>query len=278
MKISIEHHGKLYTCDTNHSSSLAIALDFDGPQPNFFGTSTAAKETLQMGQFVASTRQGSGCNVEILNIIPHCNGTHSETVSHIVDDMVSIGQTADTGERAGPFVAVLITVPTSNALSSSDSYRPELEPTDTVITASSIAAALASVNAPVHRPQALIIRTTPNTGKQAERYDSQNQPAFFSVQAIQAIVESGITHLLVDIPSIDRIHDDGLLTNHHLFWNVPEGTHRAAANTWKNKTITEMIFVSDDLADGLYLLNLQIPSFTNTDAAPSRPIVYPLHE
>lgn len=231
-----------------------------------------------MGQFVASTKRGSGCNVEILNIIPHCNGTHSETVSHIVDDMVSIGQAADTGEQSGPFVAVLVTVPTMNARSSDDSYRPALESTDKVITAGAIATALASVNAQAHRPQALIVRTTPNTGKQAERYDSENQPAFFTIQAIQAIVELGITHLLVDIPSIDRIHDDGLLTNHHLFWNVPEGTHRVTAETWKNKTITEMIFVSDDLSDGLYLLNLQIPSFTNTDAAPSRPIVYPLHE
>jgi hypothetical protein len=40
-------------------------------------------------------------------------------------------------------------------------------------------------------------------------------------------------------------------------------------------TITEMIFVKDDISDGSYLLNLQIASFEN-DAAPSKPILYSL--
>lgn len=278
MKISIGHQGKQYSCDTTDSHSLAIELDFDGPQPNFFGTAAAEKTTLQMGDFVASTQQGSGCNVVILKLIPHCNGTHSETVSHIVDDMVSIGDVANTRHQAGPFVAVIITAPITAAGETTDSYRPPLAPTDKVICADAISTALHASNAHAIKPQALIIRTTPNTGKRTEQYDGENQPAFFSVEAMQAIVGLGITHLLVDIPSIDRIHDDGLLTNHHLFWNVPEGTHRVTGQTWTDKTITEMIFVNDDQADGLYLLNLQIPSFKNTDAAPSRPIVYPLYE
>jgi hypothetical protein len=42
-----------------------------------------------------------------------------------------------------------------------------------------------------------------------------------------------------------------------------------------NKTITEMIYVRDEVADGLYLLNLQIAPFVS-DAAPSRPLLYPL--
>jgi len=37
-------------------------------------------------------------------------------------------------------------------------------------------------------------------------------------------------------------------------------------------TITEMVFVDDSIADGLYLLNLQVASLRN-DAAPSRPVI-----
>ena len=238
----------------------------------------AVKQTLRMGDFVASTKHNSGCNVDTLSLIPHCNGTHSETVSHIVDDMVSIGHAADVGPHAGPFVAVQITVPVESVSDGENSYRPKLEPDDKIISAESLIQALKSVDAFTHRPRALIIRTSPNAGKRSEKYDSDNQPAFFTVEAMQTILELGIDHLLVDIPSIDRIHDEGLLTNHHLFWNVPEGTHNVTETTWQHKTITEMIFVSDDLPDGLYLLDLQIPSFTDTDAAPSRPIVFPLHE
>jgi hypothetical protein len=33
----------------------------------------------------------------------------------------------------------------------------------------------------------------------------------------------------------------------------------------------------DECADGLYLLDLQVPAFA-TDAAPSRPVLYPIRE
>ena len=42
-----------------------------------------------------------------------------------------------------------------------------------------------------------------------------------------------------------------------------------------NATITEMIFVNEEVKDGSYLLNLQIASFEN-DASPSKPILFEL--
>ena len=39
--------------------------------------------------------------------------------------------------------------------------------------------------------------------------------------------------------------------------------------------MTEFIFVDDDIADGRYLLDIQIAPFA-ADAAPSRPVLYPL--
>jgi len=38
-----------------------------------------------------------------------------------------------------------------------------------------------------------------------------------------------------------------------------------------------MIFASENIKDGSYLLNLQIPAFVS-DAAPSRPIIYKINE
>ena len=73
-------------------------------------------------------------------------------------------------------------------------------------------------------------------------------------------------HLLIDLPSVDREKDEGKLTAHHIFWDYPN-------NTQLQKTITELIYVPNDVLDGTYLLNLQIASFEN-DATPSKPVLY----
>ena len=46
-----------------------------------------------------------------------------------------------------------------------------------------------------------------------------------------------------------RTNDDGRLTNHHLFWNVKENSPKLSGEAWKHKTLTEMIFVEDRVAD-----------------------------
>jgi kynurenine formamidase len=102
----------------------------------------------------------------------------------------------------------------------------------------------------------------------------QHKPPFFSIEAMEYIVSLGVTHLLVDIPSVDRLFDDGNLTAHNIFWDTKLKKYNQST---KSKTITEMIYVPDSISDGSYLLNLQIPAFLS-DAAPSRPILYALNE
>jgi hypothetical protein len=87
------------------------------------------------------------------------------------------------------------------------------------------------------------------------------------------IVESGFRHLLVDLPSIDRLYDDGKLSNHRLFWNVEPGSFELNTATRINSTITELIYVPEFVIDGEYMLNLQIAPF-NADASPSRPVIF----
>ena len=99
-------------------------------------------------------------------------------------------------------------------------------------------------------------------------------PSFFSIEAMEFLVSSGVQHLLVDTPSVDRLFDDGHLSAHNIFWETKGKEFNPET---QNKTITEMIFVSDNVQDGTYLLNLQIPAFVS-DAAPSRPILYKVNE
>ena len=61
-----------------------------------------------------------------------------------------------------------------------------------------------------------------------------------------------------------------VLAAHHLFWDVP-------AEPNFQKTITELIYVPNEISDGNYILNLQVSNFAN-DAAPSRPMLFDLTE
>jgi hypothetical protein len=77
---------------------------------------------------------------------------------------------------------------------------------------------------------------------------------------------------LIDLPSVDREEDEGKLLAHKAFWNVKD-VNTLNEDARKNCTITEMIFVENEIQDGSYLLNLQIASFEN-DASPSKPLLY----
>ena len=101
----------------------------------------------------------------------------------------------------------------------------------------------------------------------------KNLPPFFSTEAMKFMVETDVKHLLVDTPSIDRTFDEGKLSNHRIFWNIKEESFEIDETSFTRNTITEMIYVPDSVADGYYLLNLQIPAFV-ADAAPSRPILF----
>ena len=274
MQITFQHRDTTYTCDTDRSHSLAITLEFNGQQTNFYQTDRATSTPLQQGDFVADTGAGNSFNVDCLKLIPHCNGTHTETVGHIVDDQVWIADAVKQPLLVASLISVSpTTVESSNA---ADSYLPKLASTDRIISLATIQAALDAAEVERIRPQALIVRTLPNsTQKKTTTYEAKSAPAFFCIEAMQAIINSGVEHLLIDLPSIDRMMDEGLLTNHHLFWNVPAGTQKISDESEIHKTITEMIFVPDSVRDGTYLLNLQVPAFAS-DAAPSRPVIFEL--
>ena len=226
MNLVFEHRDQSYHGCLAEARSIAIDLDFEGQQPNLFAAPQAACSPLISGEFIGRTSKGGSCNVDVIQLVPHCNGTHTETVAHIVDDPIAIGQCV----MKPVMLAALITVTPRAGGQCTDNYRPEIGNSDLVIVAADIVDASTAFSE--LRPDALIVRTLPNTTEKRTRcYTEQIQPPFFSVEAIAAINRLGIQHLLVDFPSVDRMRDEGLLTNHHLFWKVEEGTHRLAADS-----------------------------------------------
>jgi len=140
-------------------------------------------------------------------------------------------------------------------------------------------------------PEALIIRTLPNSEvKKSYQYSGTNPP-YLDPEICRYLCSINVKHLLIDLPSVDKEDDGGILKAHHEFWQfvspvnaeqaggpppLPKGRTEEGGisdTTRKDCTITELIYVDNDVADGQYLLNLQITSM-ESDASPGKPILY----
>ena len=270
MILRFSQNNSEYQFDTDKAISIAIDLNFNQQQPNHFGSDIATKTPLTGGDFIGDTKRGGSCNADSITLVPHCNGTHTETVNHIVHQSVPIGKNLANGLS----LCQVITVKPIKSSQTKESYLPELEPSDHVIDLATLQAQLSDIQRDhIH---ALVIRTLPNNDdKKHCIYDKDYQYAFFTHQAMSWLSQSNINHLLVDMPSVDKMYDNGQLSNHHIFWNVEPNSRLLNDDSKIERTITEMVYVEDTIKDGLYCLNLQFPAF-ELDAAPSRPILYPI--
>ena len=268
MKISLDDGWMLETADP---IDISIPLNFNGPQPNAFGVEKAVSRPCVADSLVGDTRLGGSCNFEQYTFIPQCNGTHTECVGHLTHERISIRESL----QDVFMTATLITLVPDAVAGISERYAVPYDKKDRVISRSLIQEALReTLESKLH--EALIVRTQPNGADKLNRtYSGDPMPAYFTNDAMQFIVECGVEHLLVDLPSIDRIHDEGKLSNHRIFWNLEPGSFELKDRARANSTITEMIYVPNEIDDGNYVLNLQIAPFT-TDASPSRPLLFKL--
>lgn len=273
MKARVEVGGQWWFADLGQGVPLWIPLRFDGPQPNAFGLPEATAAAFEVpGFFVGDTRQGGSANCVTVTLNPHGNGTHTECVGHIVDERVSVESALGTGLVP----AALVSVDLCARADCPDVYNVPGTEADRVISAAALEQALRGVPEPWRR--ALVIRTRPNGPDKRQRRHSGQDPAYFTLDAMEVVRRSGVEHLLVDLPSVDREEDQGGLRAHRIFWQVVAGERVVAPDAVSRRwTITEMIYVPDDVADGLYVLNLQAAPFV-LDAAPSRPVLYPVND
>ena len=241
-----------FEIDLSKPIDISIPLTNTDENPIAWYIEKPVIEPVIFGDWIGKVAEGkSSTNFNNIFFNPHGHGTHTECLGHITKDFYSINQSL----KQFFFFANLITV------------QPEKVRDDLVITKEHISTLLNGT-----KPEAIIIRTLPNQKDKKSRKYSNTNPPYLSEEAAIFIRESGIQHLLIDLPSVDKEHDEGKLLAHRAFWNV-KNTHNLNFDARLQATITEMIFVPNEIEDGNYILNLQIAPFEN-DASPSKPILY----
>ena len=105
---------------------------------------------------------------------------------------------------------------------------------------------------------------------------TNTNPPYLDESACRLLREWEVEHLLVDLPSVDRESDGGLMCAHKLFFGIASVEADEIVEPICSRTITELAFVSKKVSNGLYLLSLQMPAWKGTDAVPSRPLLIPV--
>ena len=262
-----EWGGRQFAADISRPVSIAIPLEFDGPQPGCFDAPPASARPFRAGGFIGDTRHGGSCNCELLTLAPHCNGTHTECVGHLTDDRVAVSERVP----GGLVLALLASLAPVAASATTEDSDPRPAPGDRLVTASALEAAAGRFDAA--RPAAMVLRTAEPTAGPYLTYRGAAPAPYLSRQAAAWLVAREIQHLVLDLPSADRADDGGRLTAHRTFFGLPPGSRNAREATRPQASITELAWIDAAIPDGWYLLDLQIPPF-RSDAAPSRPILY----
>jgi arylformamidase len=267
--LSIEIAGRRWRT-TGGAHDLSIPLDFNEVQPSFFGAAHATASPLAAGGFVGDVRKGGSCNCATYSLTPHCNGTHTECVGHVVEERVSVRDAA--GEHVHS--ALLLSAAPVAASATCEASDPRPRSGDRLITQALLEAAAGPHT--LSSFSALVVRTLPNPpSKRFRNYDAGEAPPYFTAEAMRWIVDQGVRALVVDLPSIDRANDEGRLTCHRIFWGLPAAGKSLSAAARADATVTELAYIDSAVDDGVYVLNLQVAPFV-ADAAPSRPVLLSL--
>ncbi len=241
--------------DTSKGLDISIPLSNDENNPLAWYVDKPVFEPVRAEGFVGLVSEGSSTNFRNIFFNPHGHGTHTECLGHITNEIHSINKNL----RESFFTAEVITITPEKRWNEQDQIWDE------VISKEQIEQAITS-----ERVNAIVLRTFPNVISKKHKNYSLTNPPYLDVACVEVLNNKQVKHFLIDLPSVDRENDEGKLLFHHAFWQVPN-------NPQFDKTITEFIYVSDEIQDGRYVLNLQTAPFEN-DATPSRPVLFQILE
>jgi arylformamidase len=245
--------------------SLAAETPLDGTSARWFDAPPAHSWPHRSDAFSGSVLTGASCNCRNVQLTPHGSGTHTECVGHLTADDYHVIRVLPTGLL--PALLIDVDVIAARDCAESADHRPE--PGDGLISAAAIEAVWPA--ALPFRPTALIVRSA-----------AGSPPPYLTRECAQLLVARGILHLVVTLPSLDRLEDAGMLTAHRIFFGLPPRSQQARLPVVRDAqrpraTVTELAHIPPDLLPGSGFLQIQAPALQG-DAVPSRPLWFPLAE
>lgn len=251
MKLRLDNEQFINTSDFY---DVSIGLSNTTENPRAWYVDFPVIEPVRTPDFVGSVAEGNSVNFRNIAFNPHGHGTHIECLGHVTKEIHSINQLF----KDYFLNAKLVTI-TPKKIS-----NPTFKQEDLVITKEQLEDSLQS------ETSCLMIRTLPNsTEKKHFNYSNTNFP-YLDKECVEILDKYKVKHLIVDLPSVDREVDNGVLAFHKAFWKI--GTENPAMD----RTITEFAFFADEIKDGNYLLNMQTAPIEN-DATLCRPLLFPIY-
>lgn len=244
MKTELIINKKKYKVDLSKPIDISIPLTNKSKSLLAFGAEPMLIDPVVDGKWIGDTKKGGPVNFKKVMFSPHGNGTHTECIGHITKSTHTINALFNK----------------SFSLAELISLTPEKANQDRVITKKIIEKNLS------FKTDTVVIRTLPNSpSKRTKNYTNTN-PAYLHHTAAQLLNDKNIKHLLVDLPSVDKESDGGAILSHKAYWGYPK-------NKRKDAFITELVYIPNEVLDGLYLINTQIAPF-ELDVSPSKPILF----
>jgi len=250
MQTILNIQGQFFSCDLTQPIDISLPITSETGAASAWHCSTPRMEPVVMGSWIGDVNHGAPVNFRNIFFNPHGNGTHTECVGHISKEFVSVNKVLSHFHLPCTVVSV----------------EPRTEKSDRIIYPEDLEPAFAQ-NFP---SEALVIRTLPQENQKRHQQYTDTNPPYLHNSCATFLQSKNIKHLLVDMPSVDKEKDEGKLLMHHAFWNYPSTIDQ-------QRTITELVFVPNEIPDGNYLLNLMVAAFEN-DAAPSRPVLYSIRK
>ena len=250
--------GQRFEVDYTAGIRLGQVIEGDAGSA-FFVDQGARREALSGGDFSGRMRTGASCNVDRFEIIPHCHGTHTEGIGHVLEDQPSVLDTAD----LSPALAQLVTPALQPLPDTGEHYHQPCEAEQNFISRHGLQSLLGEH--PGENLDAVLIRTGwPRSG--------QSYPLLTS-EACEWLACSSLKQLLIDTPSLDA-ETDKSLGNHHRWWGLHAAT-AGFAEAAQCRSITEFLDIDEGVPDGYYLLHTAVAALAS-DASLSQPVIYPL--
>ena len=251
--------------DSNTGLDLSNAYYANPSIVNVFGLPRETKERLYCVE-------ETSVNVDKLSICCHNNRTHTEATKHIYANGLNISDIDNVSKLYGCIVISVTPIPIHKMNSNHDTYQCGVDidkENDRIITKSMIENNVKQIeqryiNLPSFFKQCIFIRVT-SKDIDGNTIDFNSNWPFLSNDAMQYLYENISCIFGINLCSVDRM-ESPKIPNHHIWFGNNPKSHRL---------ITEGLQIGNHILDDIYVLNFQLSPIANTDAVPTRPIIYP---